>query len=317
MNQYEKQIATLLLKHEEDVVNALETAYASALADVKTTIKSLQISIETLETNGADKSLIRSKVYQLKYQRLMEEQISSSLDTLRQKNIFNTTNFLNDMYTDSYMGNVFTLQQAYKVPVYAPVSPQKMVASVSKDIEGYKFSDRLYSDVDDLKATVKSEISRGIAQGDSYKDIAKRISDQCDISFNNAYRIARTEGGRVSTEAQLDSMRDSVEKGADLVKQWDATLDTRTREVHLELDGQTAELEDYFESNAGPVLAPHEFGIASQDINCRCRLASVPRWTLDKTDDMTKRNNMTGEILPYKDYKEFKEAYLKELKNKK
>ena len=313
MNQYEKQIAKLLLNHEESVVKALESAYTTSLVDIKKTIKSLKGSIETLKTSGVDESLVNSKIYQLEYQQLMEQQISSNLNLLRQKNISNTTNFLEDMYNDSYVGNVFIAQQAYKAAVYTPVSPQKLIKSVSKDTSGYKFSDRLYNDIDNLKSTVKSEISRGIAQGDSYKDIAKRISDECDISFNNAYRIARTEGGRVATEAQVDSMRASIEKGADLVKKWDATLDSRTRTVHLMLDGQTAEMEDYFDSEVGPVFAPHQFGMSDQDINCRCRLSSVPRWALEETDDMTKRNNITGEILPYKDYKTFKAAYLKEL----
>lgn len=313
MNQYEKQIAKLLLNHEQKVLNALESAYATSLADTKKTIKKLQTSIGTLETAGAEESLIQSKVYQLEYQQYIEQQISSNLNLLRQKNISNTTNFLEDMYTDSYTGNVFVLQQADKLPVYAPVSTQKLIKSVSKDTAGYKFSDRLYDDVESLKTTVQSEISRGIAQGDSYSDIAKRISDECDISFNNAYRIARTEGGRVSTEAQIDSINDSIEQGADLLKEWDATLDTRTRPVHAALDGQQVEADEYFQSDVGPVSAPHMFGYASQDINCRCRLKSVPRWAAKDTENKTKRNNMTGEILPYKDYKDFKNAYLKEL----
>lgn len=313
MNQYEKQIAKLLLNHEKEVLNALESAYASSLADVKKTIKTLKTSISTLEAKNAEESLVQSKIYQLEYQQYIEQQISSNLDLLRQKNIFNTTNFLNNMYTDSYTGNIFVLQQADKLPVYAPVSTQKLIKSVSKDTAGYKFSDRLYSDVDSLKSTVKSEISRGIAQGNSYDEIAKRISDECDISFNNAYRIARTEGGRVSTEAQIDSINASIEQGADLLKEWDATLDTRTRPVHAALDGQQVEADEDFQSEVGPVFAPHMFGYASQNINCRCSLKSVPRWAAKNTTDRTKRNNMTGEILPYKDYQEFKKAYLKEL----
>ena len=111
-----------------------------------------------------------------------------------------------------------------------------------------------------------------------------------DIGFNNAYRIARTEGGRVSSQAQLDSMKASIDKGADLLKRWDATLDTITHQVHAELDGQTVEYNEHFKSNAGDVFASHHFGIASQDINCRCRLSSVPRWNLDDKN-FTRKDN--------------------------
>jgi uncharacterized protein with gpF-like domain len=168
--------------------------------------------------------------------------------------------------------------------------------------------------VESLKTSVQSEISRGIAQGNSYSDIAQRISDRCDISFNNAYRIARTEGGRVSTEAQIDSINDSIDQGADLLKEWDATLDSRTRQTHLELDGQQVEANEYFQSDVGPVFAPHQFGEADQDINCRCRLKSVPRWAA-KSEGKTKRNNMTGRILEYKDYEKWKGEYLQKLKS--
>ena len=36
------------------------------------------------------------------------------------------------------------------------------------DTAGFKFSERLYSDIDSLERHVIAEISRGIAQGNSY-----------------------------------------------------------------------------------------------------------------------------------------------------
>lgn len=180
------------------------------------------------------------------------------------------------------------------------------------DTKGLKFSERLYSDIGSLKSHVIAEISRGIAQGNSYMEIARNISKLAEISFNNTYRIARTESGRISSQAQIDSMKAGIDEGADLLKRWDATLDTRTRPVHLELDGQTVEFNEYFKSSAGEVFAPHQFGIAEQDINCRCRLSSVPRWDLDNKN-FTRKNNITGKIIPYKTYKNWKKEYLKKV----
>ena len=142
-------------------------------------------------------------------------------------------------------------------------------------------------------------------------EIARNVSE---ISFNNIYRIARTEGGKVSTQAQLDSIQASINEGADLLKRWDSTLDTKTRQTHLELDGQTVEYNEYFKSSVGDVFAPHQFGIAEQDINCRCRLSSVPRWDLhDK--NTTRKDNITGEIIQYKTYHKWKKEYLNSFKN--
>ncbi len=310
MNKYEKQINKILLEHEEKMLQNLETAYSQALADIKKTIKELKQSISQLKETGAKQSLINSKIYQLEYQELLKTQINASLNLLSQKNITNVTEFLQEMYKDSYLGNVFNLQAFYEIPIYAPINAKQLVKAIMTDTAGLKFSERLYADIDSLKSHVIAEISRGIAQGNSYMEIARNISKLAEISFNNAYRIARTEGGRISTQAQLDNIQESINEGADLLKRWDATLDTRTRQTHLELDGQTIEYNEYFKSSVGEVFAPHQFGIAEQDINCRCRLSSVPRFDLD--DKNTKRkDNITGEIIPYKTYEKWKKEYLK------
>ena len=314
MNKYEKQINKLLLEHEEKMLKNLETAYSRALADIKKSIKVLKESISQLTEANADKSLINSKIYQLEYQELLKTQINASLNLLAQKNINNITDFLKSLYSDSYLGNIFNLQKSYKISIYVPINVKQLVKAIMADTAGLKFSERLYADIDSLKKHVIAEISRGIAQGNSYIAIAQNISKIVETSFNNAYRIARTEGGRVSTQAQLDNIKESINKGADLLKRWDATLDTKTRQTHLELDGQIIEYSEYFKSSSGEVFAPHQFGKPNQDINCRCRLSSVPRWDLDKTK-WTRKESIIGKIIPYKTYENWKKEYLNSFEN--
>lgn len=292
MNKYEKQVNKALLEHEEKMLRNLESAYSRALADVKSTIKQLKQSISRLTEAGAEQSLINSKIYQLEYQELLRAQINTSLDLLAHKNVKKVQGFLQEIYKDSYLGDIFVLQEFYKIPIYAPVSARQLINAITTRTAGLKFSERLYNDVKVLKKHTIAEISRGIAQGNSYAE------------------IARTEGGRISTQAQIDSMQAGINEGEDLLKRWDATLDTRTRQTHLELDGQIVEYNGYFKSNVGEVFAPHQFGIPSQDINCRCRLSSVPRWDLEPKNS-TRKDNLSGEIIPYKTYKEWKGEYLK------
>ena len=92
------------------------------------------------------------------------------------------------------------------------------------------------------------------------------------------------------------------------MKRWDATLDFKTRSTHANLDGQTVQIDEYFESDEGKVFAPHEFGIASQDINCRCRLSSVPLWDTN-SENFTRKDNISGEIIPYLNYDKWKSIY--------
>ena len=312
MDEFELQVAKEVLGHEKKIKRELKKAFAESLKDVKTTIKELQSSIDSLKKNNADESLIRSKIYQIEYQEMLKGEIELNLDLLAQKNVSTTAIYLKKMYNDNYLGIVYDLQAKYKIPVHNPVSPLHMVKSVTKKTEDYTFSERLYSDVDRLKEVVKSEISRGIAQGNSYSKIAKRISEKYGTSYNNAYRIARTEGARVSTEAQLQSMSDSIEKGADLLKRWDATLDDRTRDTHAELDGQTVEYNEMFRYSGGEVEAPTMFvgaDSAKENINCRCRLSTIPRWAVDKT--ATREDNIKGELIPYKTFTDWKKSYNK------
>ena len=98
-------------------------------------------------------------------------------------------------------------------------------------------------------------------------------------------------------------------KGADIVKQWDATLDGQTRPNHRQLDGQIRELDEPFEVNGMKVDCPGGFGIASEDCNCRCCVLQRARWALDK--DFTKLDNIKGELIEIgvDNYDDFKKQY--------
>lgn len=100
-------------------------------------------------------------------------------------------------------------------------------------------------------------------------------------AYNNSIRIARTEGHRIQVQSALDAMYIAKSKGADVLKQWDATLDGATREHHQMLDGQIREVDEPFEVANLKVEAPGMFGLASEDCNCRCCLLQRARWALD------------------------------------
>ena len=72
--------------------------------------------------------------------------------------------------------------------------------------------------------------------------------------MNNGIRIARTEGHRIQVASNLDAMQAAKERGADVVKQWDATLDETTRERHRELDGQIREIDEDFEYSGARIF---------------------------------------------------------------
>lgn len=111
--------------------------------------------------------------------------------------------------------------------------------------------------------------------------IAKGMNSPFRKAYNNAIRIARTEGHRIQNEATLDGQHEAKKKGADIVKQWDATLDSRTRPEHREADGQIMELDEPFDVGGEKMQAPGVGGSAKNVCNCRCCLLQRAKWALD------------------------------------
>lgn len=104
-------------------------------------------------------------------------------------------------------------------------------------------------------------------------------------------------------------MKRAKANGADVVKEWDSTMDSRTRDTHVELDGQIRELEEPFEIGGMKAMYPHGFGIASEDINCRCAVLERARWAIEDSN-LTK--NIDGDIVEFKnvkDYQDYKQKY--------
>lgn len=129
-------------------------------------------------------------------------------------------------------------------------------------------------------------------------------------AYNNAIRIARTEGHRIQNEAALNAQHKAKDKGADIVKQWDSTLDGRTRPEHREADGQIRELDEPFDIGGEKMQAPGVGGSARNVCNCRCCLLQRAKWALDS--DFTKNDDFNDTLRHFKsaeDYEQFKKWY--------
>lgn len=302
MNKYEKEVEQVLLNNEKDVLKQLQQTYIQALADVKGRLRLLQAREET-----------QSVIYQMNYQKSLEKQINAILGVLQQDNITNIQDFLNHMYEDGYIGIQYELMQQ-GVPVITSINQTEVASSLFKKTSGMIFADRLNKNMKDFKQKVKDTITRGIASGSTYRDMANQLSLVTDEELYKSYRIARTEGGRIVSEAKLNSMKKAKKQGADVVKQWDATLDGKTRKNHRKLDGQWVEVDGYFEIGGRKVKAPKKFGRAEEDINCRCILLTRPRWAVDKR--RTKQAVITNEygeevekLINVKNYDDYKKGY--------
>lgn len=307
MNSRQKEVLEQSLKDEQAVLDALVDNYTKALADIKKNIRELQAN-----------PLTQSKAYQLEFQKQLEQQISGILDNLQGKNFSSIAGYLQTCYETGFVGTAYDWQ-GQGVPLVIPIDEGQVIKAVEKTGDDFRLSNKLGVSTKELKQQVKTELQRGLATQLSYAEIARNISDYGQSNMNRSMLIARTEGHRVQSEARMDAMKAAKKKGADIVKQWDATLDGNTRQHHRELDGQIRELDEPFEVAGMKVECPGAFGIATEDCNCRCCVLQRARWAVEKVDPDTgeltegkyqKWNNETGGFIETTGYEDFKQKYL-------
>ena len=263
MNKYQKRVQKQLLKNEREILKELEDIYRQALDDIMAQIAYLQARTDTQN--------LQSIIYQLEYQQALKTQISAILDQLHNNEFKSISDYLVKCYEESWIGTLYDLQNQ-GIPLIFPINQKQVVEALLIDT---KLSETLYKrigiDITELKSKIKSVVSRGISQSYSYEKIAKLIYDEYNNPKLNAIRIARTEGHRISQEATYNVQVEAKKNGADIVKEWDATLDSKTRPSHQFLDGQIVDIDKPFKNADGDeALYPGGFGIASEDINCRC-----------------------------------------------
>jgi len=129
---------------------------------------------------------------------------------------------------------------------------------------------------------LKETLREGIESGEGIPSLAKRVSAVYDeAKGTRALAIARTESMRTVNYGTLQGYRQShvVER-----KEWIAVPDSRVRDGHIDLDRRTRNDPIPHEANfvlkAGNNVGamaecPGMFGIAEEDIFCRCSIAAV------------------------------------------
>lgn len=320
MNKRQKLVQQAFLDNEEEVLNRLEKIYGESLSDIEKKAKKLQDDIEELDKlakfsiSEEEREVLlsrkRSKVYQKQYQEALKKQVDEILDKMHTEEFKTVSEYLDKCYEEGFVGTLYDLQ-GQGIPLLMPIDQEAMVRAVQLDS---KISQGLYSrlgeDVTKLKRLIASDVSRGISTGMTFKQIAGQLKAKTNIGYNNAVRIARTEGHRIQCQSTMDACYKAKDIGADVVKQWDSTLDARTRESHQAVDGQIRELDKPFSN--GLMFPGDPSGGAAEVVNCRCALLQRARKALDEEEleELKKRADYFG-LDKTKDFEEYKRKYLK------
>lgn len=325
MNKRQKIVQQQFLGNEEAVIKRLTQVYNQSLKDVTAKSEKLYKEIEELTSVYDDiedeaekavlKSRIQSKVYQKQYQDSLKKQVSDVLDNMHENSYTTVADYLKKCYEDGFVGSLYDIQ-GQGIPLAFPLDQEAMVRAVQLDS---KISTGLYThlgeDVAMLKKHITAQVSRGIASSMTFAQIAQQLSTKMvgqyknpGGSLYNAMRIARTEGHRIQCQAGMDACYKAKDRGADVVKQWDSTLDAKTRDSHVRVDGEIRELDEKFSN--GLMFPGDPSGGAAEVIHCRCALLQRARWAVK--GGFTKMNNFTKQLETFdspESYEEFKKGF--------
>lgn len=307
MNKREKEVFNAQLNAEKEVLKKLEQQYQRALNDIDRKIRLLQSD-----------ELTQSKIYQIEYQKALKGQISAILDKLHGDEYTTIQEYLKACYTDSFIGTMYDMA-GQGIPLIMPIDQEAAIKAIQMDS---KISEGLYNalgvDTKKLKKAISAEVTRGIATNQTFHDIARNIAAMSKAPMSRAKVIANTEGHRIQQASAFDAQKVAKAKGADVLKQWDSTLDGRTRATHRHLDGQIREVDKPFEADGKEAMFPGDFGDPAEDCNCRCVSLTRARWALgeDELQTLKDRAKFFG-LDKAENFEDYKEKYLKAAKESK
>lgn len=148
------------------------------------------------------------------------------------------------------------------------------------------------------KQKIQSVAIQAILQGDSIPDMAKRLAKEvADSDYKAAVRNARTMATGAQNAGRYEAYRRATGMGIDLIIEWAAVLDNRTRHAHRLMHGQRTTVDKPFHTPDGYTIMYPADCTGTSDApqkeiwNCRCTLLAWVKGfehdTLTDSDKMT------------------------------
>lgn len=293
LDKWNKELEQLSKKRYKRMDNELYNAYKDGLKQIKLEIK---------QYIDAYDSLSFSQRLQVERQLQVATQINDVINEMGGKEERLLRSFILDEGTQGYFGTFYALESAENVQINFAMLPEDYIAEIiNTPVAGKRLSTRLYTNQNKLAQEATTALLQGAFKGEGYAKVAKHVGELTEANYKQALRIARTEGGRVQSFAKQRSYVEAKNKGIDIQKRWLSTLDKKTRHSHQDLDGQTVDVEGQFEYKGLHADAPRLFGVAEQDINCRCTTITV----VNGIAPDVRKDSESGDIIDYANYNDW------------
>lgn len=145
-----------------------------------------------------------------------------------------------------------------------------MGAEAVEDMLDYQLD--MGKSISDMQNTIYLPI-----EGKTFEDRIREYAEVGDLPA--IQKVMATEGHRIYN-ASSNNMAEAIanDSGRNVGKKWVTMKDDRVRDTHDYLDGMVVPLnEKFYTYNNNATYYPGQFGIAEEDINCRCAISYI--WT--------------------------------------
>ena len=194
---------------------------------------------------------------------------------------------IGSVWRDEFVkGGITELKRIFRIAQKNPLESIGTWAEYGEMLEAYT-TQYIEDMADEIAKTTAKDLQQMVSdsmnEGMSTKEIALKIQANKNFNYARARLIARTETTRLYGRAGLQSIKDSNKYGIEVRKGWIGNLDSFTRESHKHLITTYGKKEnaimpdEYFYTKDGTnkTLTPGDFGVAAEDINCRCTVKPV------------------------------------------
>ena len=274
--ELEKDIMTLFQRYAND--NGL--TYSDAIKYLTSKEFSewrmdLSEYIELIEKTNDEKLLLELNTLAMKSRISRIEQLTYQVNKQLNKCFTYSNDIVKELLEKSvvnaYSDSAKNVNYAYGMEATKSIAKERVTKILMEPWSGANFSESIWSNRDKLAGVVRNELTKGIYQGKSSRNICNEISKRMEGSKDDIMRVVRTERSHAVNKAKLEQYKDT---GFMKYKYKAAIGQSRTCERCREEHNKVIALENAIVGENFPPLHP----------NCRCTV--VP--SMERVSDITK-----------------------------
>lgn len=256
-----------------NVERELTLAYEQCYKDTLKKLKSTQAILDEYKDSMTE----AQKMALWRRRNRLDNLLNSLSRDIRDTNI-TAMNMINDsllnVYDTNYKYGNYFLEQETGYVLDFRLYNQEAIKSLIMDTNT-TFNKIALDKMEDSRRVLKDlrrQFTQAIRLGESIDDIARRIRKVINKNNYESVRIARTETTRIESIGRNEAFKKGEDMGLVIKKVWLSTLDSRTRDSHLALNGKSVEMGKRFEN--GLEHPGDQAGKANEVINCRCAMVA-------------------------------------------